>query len=112
MTNFQRFCAVEDVPQNTIKKFEIANKTILLVHIGDNYHAMDGICSHRGGDLSQGKLKNKIIRCPKHGSQFDVTTGKVVKNVNPVIKALTRAEAKDLSTYPTKVEAGAVWVRV
>ena len=112
MADFQRVCVVEDVPQNTRKKFEITNKTILLVHIGDNYYAMDGICSHRGGDLSKGKLKNKVIRCPRHGTEFDVTTGKVVKNVNSIIKALTRAEAKDLSTYPTKVEAGAVWVQV
>ena len=31
-------------------------------------------CTHTGGPLSEGDLAGKIVTCPLHGSQFDVTT--------------------------------------
>jgi 3-phenylpropionate/trans-cinnamate dioxygenase ferredoxin subunit len=31
------------------------------------------------GRLSQGTLEGKIITCPRHGSQFDVTNGENVR---------------------------------
>lgn len=36
-------------------------------------------CSHRGGPLSDGEIDGSCIRCPWHGSEFDVATGAVVR---------------------------------
>lgn len=36
-------------------------------------------CSHRGGPLSDGELKDGIVTCPWHGSRFDVASGQVVE---------------------------------
>ncbi len=77
----------------------------------ENYGAMIG-ASHMGGDLSHGKLKDKVIYCPVHGSGFDITNGKVVKNVNQLIKTVTRAQTKNLNIYPVNVDNGEVWVEV
>jgi nitrite reductase/ring-hydroxylating ferredoxin subunit len=35
-------------------------------------------CTHKGGPLSDGVLMCGTVQCPWHGSQFDVTSGKVV----------------------------------
>ena len=35
-------------------------------------------CSHRGGPLSEGQVRDGIIICPWHGSRFDLVTGHVV----------------------------------
>jgi hypothetical protein len=35
-------------------------------------------CNHAGGPLHQGKLEGKIVTCPWHGSQWDVTNGNLV----------------------------------
>jgi len=34
-------------------------------------------CTHKGGPLSDGVLICGTVQCPWHGSQFDVTTGRV-----------------------------------
>jgi uncharacterized membrane protein len=34
-------------------------------------------CSHRGGPLVEGELQGDCLRCPWHGSEFDITTGQV-----------------------------------
>jgi len=83
-----------------------------MAHIAYGYYAIDGICSRRNGDLSKGRLEDRIIHCPVHGSEFDVTNGKVVKNVSPVIKAVTGRAAADLRPYPVRVDAGAVRVEI
>jgi len=39
-------------------------------------------CLHRGGPLGEGALEGKIVTCPWHGWQYDVTTGKTTMNPN------------------------------
>ncbi len=112
MVNWEKVSTIDEVPLGTVKGFRVGGKNIIVAHIADGYYALDGTCSHKGGDLSRGKLKEGVVYCPVHGSGFDVTTGKVVKNVSQMIKILTQAEAKDLTAYPTKVEAGAVWIDI
>ena len=34
-------------------------------------------CSHRGGPLADGDLNAGCLRCPWHGSEFDLATGRV-----------------------------------
>lgn len=36
-------------------------------------------CSHRGGPLSDGELKDGVVTCPWHGSRFDAASGQVVE---------------------------------
>jgi nitrite reductase/ring-hydroxylating ferredoxin subunit len=40
---------------------------------------MDDRCGHMNALLSIGKLNGKIVICPFHYAQFDVTTGQVAK---------------------------------
>jgi len=44
------------------------------------FHAIDGICLHRGGPLAEGQLIKCVVTCPWHGWQFDVTTGALVQD--------------------------------
>jgi 3-phenylpropionate/trans-cinnamate dioxygenase ferredoxin component len=36
-------------------------------------------CTHRQGPLNEGKLDGSTVTCPLHGSQFDVSTGAVLR---------------------------------
>jgi len=112
MAKLEKGCRIEEVPQGTVRRFKVANNQILIAHTTDGYSAVDSICSHKNGDLSKGRLEGKIIYCPVHGAGFDVTNGKVAKNVSPVIRAVTRSEATNLRSYPVKVDAGTVWVEI
>lgn len=58
-----------------MKSFVVGDKQILVANVEGKYYAINNICTHAGGNLSAGKLDGKIVTCPRHGSQFDVTTG-------------------------------------
>jgi 3-phenylpropionate/trans-cinnamate dioxygenase ferredoxin subunit len=68
-----------DVPQGQMKAVKLEGQDILLANIGGSYYAIDNKCPHMGGNLSKGKLESTTVTCPLHGSQFNVTTGKVVR---------------------------------
>jgi nitrite reductase/ring-hydroxylating ferredoxin subunit len=53
---------------------------------------MGNKCTHRGGDLSKGSLSGKVVKCPRHGAKFDVTTGEVA--AGPAKKSELTFEAK------------------
>ncbi len=110
MADWVRVCATDEVPLGRMKKFTVREENILIAHIAEGFYATGAVCTHMGGDLSKGRLRGNIVRCPLHWSQFDVTTGKVHKNVYRVVKLITRREAHDLKSYPIKVEDGAVWI--
>jgi 3-phenylpropionate/trans-cinnamate dioxygenase ferredoxin component len=68
----------------------------------DEYFATAGHCTHAAELLCDGLVTGTIIECPKHNGRFDYRTG-AAKGA-PVLV--------DLRTYPTKVEAGVVYVDV
>jgi len=80
--------------------------------MGGDFYAMDAVCSHLSGYLPKGRLEKGVVTCPVHGAQFDITTGRVVKNVGMSIRMATRREATDLKTYKVKVVGDEVLVAV
>jgi nitrite reductase/ring-hydroxylating ferredoxin subunit len=49
--------------------------SIVVLRVGDRLHAIRDECPHAGASLVDGTLEGSTITCPRHGSQFDVTTG-------------------------------------
>lgn len=49
--------------------------SIVLMRLGGRLYAFRDECPHNGASLADGALEGRIITCPRHGSQFDVTTG-------------------------------------
>ena len=68
-----------DIPQGKIIHLMIdKKKDILVVDVGGNYYAISNICSHEGARLHEGRLNDKELICPWHGTKSDVTTGKLI----------------------------------
>jgi nitrite reductase/ring-hydroxylating ferredoxin subunit len=100
---------VNEVPIGTMKSCLAGGKQILVSNVRGKLYAIDNICTHSGGELSKGKLEGNIVTCPKHGSQFDVTTGKCVSG--PRI-AFLRFKTKDEPVYEVKVEDSKIKINV
>ena len=67
-----------DIPPGTAKAVEAEGHRIALFNSGDGYYAIDGVCTHRGGPLSEGEVNGTVVTCPLHGATFDITTGDVL----------------------------------
>jgi 3-phenylpropionate/trans-cinnamate dioxygenase ferredoxin subunit len=87
---------------------DIKGDYYLIVNVENRFYAMDGLCSHMAGQLWRGTLEGHVVRCPKHGSRFDIRTGEVVSQVRiPLI-----GKAKALRTYPVTVEGEDVLIDI
>lgn len=77
---FLRTAKKDEILPGTIREFQIDGKTIALANVGGKFHAINNVCLHRGGPLGQGVLEGKVVTCPWHGWEYDVTSGKVAQN--------------------------------
>lgn len=107
--SFIEVAQVNEVPSGTMKSYSAGGKQILIANIDGKLYAIDDVCTHAGGDLSKGKLEGKIVTCPRHGSKFDVTTGKCISG--PKI-AFLRLKTKDETAYEVKVEENKIKINV
>jgi len=102
----------DDLKPGESKQFEVNGKKLLISNLDGSLYSIDAVCTHMAGDLGKGKKQNGVVICPKHHAQFDLKTGKVVKNVGGFVKAMTRKEATDLKSYEVKVEDGKIKVNL
>ena len=77
---FLRTAKKDEILAGTIREFQVNGKTIALANVDGTFYAVNNTCLHRGGPLGQGELEDKVVTCPWHGWQYDVTTGKVTMN--------------------------------
>ncbi len=77
---FVRAARKDEVPPGTIREFQLDGKTVALANVDGKFFVVNNVCLHRGGPIGEGELEGKIVTCPWHGWQYDVTTGKAVMN--------------------------------
>jgi 3-phenylpropionate/trans-cinnamate dioxygenase ferredoxin component len=75
---FVKVALKEEVRAGKMKLVEANGTPILLVNISGEYCAIGNKCTHRGCKLSSGTLEGEIVKCPCHGSKFNVKTGEVI----------------------------------
>lgn len=80
----------------------IDERLIAVFRVGGEVFALDDVCTHDGGPLAEGELSDHTIACPRHGAKFDLRTG----------AALSMPATQATLAHETKVEGGAVWVRL
>jgi len=96
-------CGVEEIEPEDVIRVEHDGRTFAIYRSPDDtFHATDGLCTHERAELADGLVMGDIIECPKHNGRFNYKTGEA-KRVPARIS---------LCTYPAKVEAGTVLVRL
>jgi len=111
MSKFIELAKTEELKSGTMKKVTAEGQEILVARVTDKYYAIANRCSHMNGDLSQGTLEGTVVTCPRHGSQFDISNGQVVRwlkggLLSKVGGALKTSKA--IRVYNVKVEDGRV----
>jgi nitrite reductase/ring-hydroxylating ferredoxin subunit len=77
----------QKIQEGQSKKVDVGDvlaggKQIVLCRVDGELHALDALCPHEGGRISDGPLQQgKFAMCPLHNYQFDPKTGKAVGRV-------------------------------
>jgi metal-sulfur cluster biosynthetic enzyme/nitrite reductase/ring-hydroxylating ferredoxin subunit len=102
MSNFVRVAKTSDLADSGRTLLEVDDRIVALFKVAGEYFCIDDVCTHDGGPLSDGKLENHSIACPRHGAKFDIRTG----------KALTMPATVDTAAHEVKVEGDNILVRL
>ena len=89
---------VRDVAAGQMRAFDVAGTKVDVANADGHLYALENTCTHRGCSLASGKLEGTTITCPCHGSQFDVTSGAVLRGpaIQPVRSRSVQIAGEDL----------------
>ena len=66
---------IKDVPPGSALR--LGNVSVF--NVAGSFYATQSLCTHMNGELAKGKLEGSTLTCPKHGAQFNVTSGAVLR---------------------------------
>jgi len=98
--SFERACSVSEVRDDEAHAVVIGDLEVAVARDGDEFFAIQNLCSHAEVALSEGDVEGCTIECWLHGSRFDLRTGKPT--------GLPATEP--VSTFPVDVRGGDVYV--
>jgi 3-phenylpropionate/trans-cinnamate dioxygenase ferredoxin subunit len=106
-----------ELPVGSRKIVEIGGRTIGVFNVNGTFYALRNLCPHQAAPLCKGHVTGttlpsqpgeykwdrdgEILRCPWHGWEFDITTGRSVFNPHKL----------RVKTYEVTVERGGELVR-
>ena len=71
---------LDEIEVGTSREVVVDDQHVLLCRTEEkSVHAIANCCTHDGGLLGEGRLDGHIIECPRHGAQFDVRSGSVLR---------------------------------
>jgi len=104
MAEFVLVAKTSEIPDPGKILIEVGERLVVLMHAAGHYYALDDICTHDGGPLSDGPLDAQAatIACPRHGAKFDIRSG----------AAVTMPATKPTASHEVKVEGERIFVRL
>ena len=97
-------CPVEELPPGGMRLVTWEDLEIGVFNCAGEVLAIEDRCSHDNGDLVEGDFDQDTctVECPRHGSKFDLHTGKPVN-----LPAYVPVE-----TFPVHVDDGVIKIEV
>lgn len=100
--NSIKVCQLSDIPENDMRCIELSDRNVLVVRTQGKVFVTDEMCTHEDARLCDGNLSGTIVKCPLHGSRFDLISGKVLDDPADT----------DLVVYPVKLDRDAVYIEI
>ena len=125
-------CRVSDLPPGARRIVEVGRRSIGVFNVHGEYYALRNLCPHQGAPLCRGAITGtahssqpgefiwerdgQILRCPWHGWEFDIPSGRSVFNPHRLrvrtydVTVEQRAQQEDPSveSFDVTIEDG--WV--
>ena len=68
-----------ELTDDTPTRVDVAGASVLVVRRDGRTYALAATCSHMGGPLAEGTLRDGCVVCPWHGSTFRLADGYIVR---------------------------------
>jgi 3-phenylpropionate/trans-cinnamate dioxygenase ferredoxin component len=97
-------CTLEELPPGAMRMVSWEDLEIGIFNCAGDLLAIEDRCSHDDGNLVEGELDEQTctIECPRHGSVFDLRTG----------KPLNLPAYVPVDTFAVSVEDGLIKIEV
>jgi len=104
MADFVAAAKTSEIADSGSLLVEIDDRLVVLIHAAGHFYALDDVCTHDGGPLSDGPVdaESKTIACPRHGAKFDIKTG----------AAVTMPATKPTVAHEIKIEGDQIFVKL
>jgi len=97
MSEFHQAAPTDWLAPGETATVEVDGRPVVLANVDGEFCAIAHECPHQGTPLGGVPLfRSRLIRCPEHGTVFDVTTGQCVL-------ASQDGWTGEIRTYPTRV---------
>jgi len=117
---WERIGYLTELPEGAMKPSKLEGQPVLMARVDGEVFVMANHCGHMRTLLHQGTLEGKTVTCALHGSQYDVETGKVLREAQlkrPLRSRLDGQPLEKLTTQPrrtfdVRLEGDAIFARV
>ena len=76
---FVTVAKVNEIASGTVKVVYVEDSPVGIAHVDRQFYAFADVCTHDDGPVAEGPLVGCTIECPRHGAQFDIRTGAVLR---------------------------------
>ena len=91
---------VNDIKNDDMLQVSINGENYLVAKINDRFFVTSDMCTHEDAESTMGCLKGTTVKCPLHGSYFDLTSG----------LALNEPAEDPISIYKTIIENNHLYI--
>ena len=123
---------ISELPPGGRKIVEVEGRSIGVFNVHGQFYALRNRCPHQAAPLCLGAIKGmtlpgkpgeyiwaregEILRCPWHGWEFDITTGRSIFNPHKTrvktYEVTVEPEDESVETYAVSVEDGLIVLHV
>lgn len=98
---FTAVATVDALPDGAMLRVMLESHALVLARRGEAIYAFQGTCPHEKADLSQGRIEDGRLICPRHLASFALDDGAVSAGWRNV---------EALKLYPARMTGGAIEV--
>jgi 3-phenylpropionate/trans-cinnamate dioxygenase ferredoxin subunit len=94
MQTFIKVAQTSDLKPGQMKCINVQGQRLLIANVQGHFYATSDTCTHEDASLVKGRLEGEWVKCPLHGSRFNVRNGEVQEE----------PAEEPLRTYPLRIE--------
>jgi nitrite reductase/ring-hydroxylating ferredoxin subunit/multimeric flavodoxin WrbA len=104
MPTWHRLGTREEVAARAPYAARLGGHVVAVFHHEGRFRALGNACNHKGGPLSEGRMRDEYVVCPWHGWEYSVVTGRGPEGYDeeqvPVFAVEERPDGVWLATPP------------